>query len=154
VLGPDAATKESVARIAAGGGTLATSSKYVETLQYVNTDDSLWFMLAEGSPILTMINLGIAQYTPAKLGTVYAALNMTDSLAIDAGIGLGTPQEVAALVQLVQERLADPRVHAKFAESFDQLDVAADGRDLIVSIAISGDQVAKLMARDVQVTTN
>jgi RNA polymerase sigma factor (sigma-70 family) len=39
VLGPEAATKEGVLRVAAGGGTLATSSAFAETLSYVNTDD-------------------------------------------------------------------------------------------------------------------
>ena len=137
VLGPAAATRQSVEQVAAGGGTLATTSAFAETLQYVNTDDSLWLMLADSSPIVKTANEQIAKYTPIQVGTTYIALDVTDSLALDAGFRLGSPATVAALATAIQAKLATYSV----AQYFDQLDVAADGSDLIVSVAMSGDQL-------------
>jgi RNA polymerase sigma factor (sigma-70 family) len=137
VLGPAAATRQSVEQVAAGGGTLVTSSAFAETLQYVNTDDSLWLMLSDTSPLVKTANEQIAKYTPIQVGTTYIAVNVTDSLALDAGFRLGSPATVTSLVAAIQAKLAANSV----AQYFDQLDVAADGSDLIVSVAMSGDQL-------------
>lgn len=144
VLGPAAATRQSVEQVAAGGGTFATTSAFAETLQYVNTDDSLWLMLSDSSPLVRTINTAIAPYTPVVLGTTYVALNITDSLALDAGLRLGSPQTVAALVSTIQAKLAAGPLHDSVTPYFDQLDVTADGSDLIVSLALSGDQLLQL----------
>jgi RNA polymerase sigma factor (sigma-70 family) len=141
VLGPAAATRQSVEQVAAGGGTLATTSAFAETLQYVNTDDSLWMMFSDSSPIVKNANVQIAKYTPVQVGTTYIALNVTDSLALDAGFRLGSPASVASLVSTIQARLADAPVKDFVSQYFDQLDVTADGSDLIVSLAVSGDQL-------------
>lgn len=141
VLGPAAATRQSVEQVAAGGGTLATTSAFAETLQYVNTDDSLWMMFSDSSPIVKNANVQIAKYTPIQVGTTYIALDVTDSLALDAGFRLGSPATVANLVSTIQARLDDGPVKDFVTQYFDQLDVTADGSDLIVSLAISGDQL-------------
>jgi RNA polymerase sigma factor (sigma-70 family) len=142
VLGPGAATRQSVEQIAAGGGTLASTSAFAETLQYVNTDDSLWMMFSGNSPIVREANAAIAQYAPTQIGTTYVALNVTGSLALDAGFRLPSPAAVASLVAAVQARLADGPTHDVVTQIFDQLDVTADGSDLIISLAVSGDQLA------------
>jgi RNA polymerase sigma factor (sigma-70 family) len=141
VLGPAAATRQSVEQVAAGGGTLATTSAFAETLQYVNTDDSLWMMFSDSSPIVKNANVQVAKYTPIQVGTTYIALNVTDSLALDAGFRLGSPATVANLVSTIQAHLDDGPVKDFVTQYFDQLDVTADGSDLIVSLAISGDQL-------------
>lgn len=155
VFGPGAATKESVERIAAGNGTLATSSMYAETLQYVNTDDTMWFMLGDTSPILANMNENVAKYTPTKLGGAYMAVNVNDNLAVDAGLRLGTPQAVATMVSVFQDQLAAEPAHTLVAKFFDQMDVAADGSDLIISFALSGEQIQALLSQgDGQVSVN
>jgi hypothetical protein len=150
VIGPDATTKEGVQRIAAGTGELHTSSRFAETLQVVNTDASLWLMLAGDSPVMQEINVDAAPYTGVKLGTVYLSMNVTDSLALDAGVQLGSPEVVAKLMSKIQAELAKLEATAKLDAAelrrrFLQLDIAADGSDLIVSIAMSGEQIMQLI---------
>jgi len=155
VFGPAAETKESVQRIAAGTGTLATSSTYAETLQYVNTDDTMWVMLGNTSPIIANMNQQIAKYTPTTLGGLYVAVNVNDNLAVDAGMRLGSPQAVDTMVSVVKAQLAAEPAHTMVQKFFDQLDVAADGSDLILSFALSGEQIEKLLdSGDGQVTVN
>jgi len=157
VLGPDAATKQGVERIAAGNGTLPASTAFADTLQNINTDDSLWLILSDRSPLVKLANTAIAQYTAVQLGTTYVSLQVTDTLALDAGFRLGSPETVARLVSAIQARMAGPGPSTTVAQSLDQLDVMADGPDLIVSLAATGDQLAQLLAsmttqRDVSVT--
>jgi hypothetical protein len=146
VLGPAAATKAGVSRIAAGNGALATSSAFAATLQNINTDDSVWLMLSEHSPLLKAVKVEIAQLSGIRLGAFYLSLNATDSLALDAGIHLGEPAMVARVVSHLQAKMTEHDAKAVVARYVDQLDVFADGSDLIVSLAISGDQIARLAA--------
>jgi RNA polymerase sigma factor (sigma-70 family) len=146
VIGPDAATKQGVERIAAGNSGLQTSSTFADALQAINTDDSLWLMLADSSPIVNIINTAIAPYTSIKLGTTYMSMNVTDTLALDAGLRLGSPETVATLVSAIQARMTEPEAAQQVSRYFDQLDVVADGSDLIVSLAMSGDQLVQLVS--------
>jgi len=144
VLGPEAATKQGVERIAAGNGTLPTSTAFADALQNINTDDSLWLIVSDSSPLVKIANTEIARYTPIQLGTVYVSLHVSDTLALDAGLRLGSPETVARLVTAIQARMADLDTRAKVGRSFDQLDVTADGPDLIISLAATGDQLVQL----------
>jgi RNA polymerase sigma factor (sigma-70 family) len=146
VFGPEAATKQGVEHIAAGGGTLATSGAFTETLQYINTDDSLWLMLAESSPLIGTVNSAMAPYTSIRLATTYVSVNVSDTLALDAGLRLGSPETVAKLVAAIQSRIGEMDASSRLSRSFDQLDVTADGSDLIISLAMSGDQLVKLFS--------
>ncbi len=145
VIGPDAATKESVQRVAAGNGGVHTSSAFATALQAVNTDDSFWLMVAEGSALVKAINVGVEPYTPIRLGTMYMSLDATDSLALDAGFRLGSPDTVAKLVSTIETTLKTNELARDLAKHFDQLDVISDGSDLIVSLALSGDQILPLI---------
>jgi hypothetical protein len=147
VLGPSAATKQGVEQIVAGGGTLATSSAFAETLHYVNTDAALWLMVADDSPLIGIINTAITPYTAVRLGTIYVSLNVSDTLSLDAGLRLGSPEVVASFVAAIQARIDAMNASSTLSRSFDQLDVTADGSDLIVSLAMSGDQLVQLFAR-------
>lgn len=143
VIGPDA-NRQGVERIAAGKSALATASVFTESLQYVNTDASLWFMAGESSPLVKHLNTRLANHAPVQLGTTYASIQVTDSLALDAGLRLGNPATVAKLVASVEQYMATPDIRARVAQTFDQLDITADGSDVIVSLAMSGDQIMQL----------
>jgi RNA polymerase sigma factor (sigma-70 family) len=144
VLGPAAATKQGVEQVAAGHDGVQTSAVFATALQAINTDDSLWLMLAESSQLVSEINTAMQPYTPIRLGTAYLSLNVTDTLALDAGLRLGSPETVGKLVELIQTRMKDPDL-AELTRFFDQLDVMADGSDMIVSLAMSGDQIMQLV---------
>ena len=152
VIGPEAATKQSVERIAAGNGTLPTSTAFADALQNINTDDSLWLILRDSSPLVKIANTEIARYTPIQLGTVYVSVHVTDTLALDAGLRLGSPETVARLVAAIQARMTDAGARTAVGTYFDQLDVTADGPDLIVSLAATGDQLAQLVASSISVS--
>jgi hypothetical protein len=146
VMGPDAATKQGVERIAAGNSGLQSSSTFADALQAINTDDSLWMMLADGSSIMKIINTTIAPFTSIRAGAAYVSLDVTDTLALDAGLRLGSPETVGKLVSTIQGQMAGHEVAQTVSRYFDQLDVLADGSDLIVSLAMSGDQIVQLLS--------
>jgi hypothetical protein len=146
VLGPDAATKQGVERIAAGNGGVQASTTFTTALQAINTDDSLWLMLAASSPLIRIANTEMAPHTSIRLGTMYMSLNVTDSLALDAGLQLGSRETVAMLVAQIQKKMDESDRAQQISSRFDQLDVMADGSDLIVSVSMSGDQVLQLVS--------
>ncbi|MDQ3367982.1 MAG: RNA polymerase sigma factor [Myxococcota bacterium] len=146
VMGPAAATQEGVAQIAAGNGTLATSSTFAATLQNVNTDSAMWIMVNARSKLLDGVTIEAPTLADVKPGTFYLSLDVTDSLALDAGVGLGAPATVARVVSYLKTQLGDGFARTIVASYFDQLDVFADGSDLIVSLAITGEQIASLLA--------
>jgi hypothetical protein len=123
----------------------------------INTDDSLWFMLADNSPFLAGINEEAARASLTKLGTTYVSMNITDSLAVDAGTHLGSPAQVAQMISTIQSWLSKPELAFVTHNYLDQLDVMPDGSDLIVSMAMSGEQLGQLITEsptsdDVDVT--
>lgn len=146
VIGPDAASQESVQRIAAGNGGVHNSTVFASALQSINTDDSIWLMVAEGSSFLDNLNTEIARYTTTKLGTMYLSLNVTDSLALDAGLRLGSPAAVATVVAEIEKTMSETALAQQIRGTFDQLDVLADGNDLILSVSMSGPQIVNLVS--------
>jgi RNA polymerase sigma factor (sigma-70 family) len=146
VIGPAAATKEGVDHIAAGKGTLATSSTFAATLQNVNTDSAMWLMASARSKMLDDALDDVPSLADVKPGTFYLSLGVTDTLALDAGVGLGAPASVARVVEYMKAQLSEGFAKTIVASYFDQLDVFADGSDLIVSLAISGEQIAQMLA--------
>jgi RNA polymerase sigma factor (sigma-70 family) len=150
VFGPDGASRQAVEAVIAGKNGVTTSSVFSDALQYVNTDASIWMMVGEGSPLLGRANTELAKHDSVKLGTSYLSLQITDTLAIDAGVRLGSPDTVARVVSAVQSRLSAPEARAKISQYFDQLDVAADGPDLIISAAMTGEQVLHLAMHGVK----
>lgn len=146
VIGPDAATKQGVERIAAGNGGVHNSTTFASALQAINTDDSLWLMLAGGSQLVDAMNIELAPHTSIKLGTMYLSLNVTDSLALDAGLRLDSPATVATLVAEIQKKMSETTLAKQVSGQFDQLDVMADGSDLILSVSMSGPQIVQLVS--------
>jgi hypothetical protein len=152
VIGPAAATRQSVERVLAGDNGVKTSSAFADSLQYVNTDASLWLMVRDGSPLVNKLNEELPQTNGLKLGTMYMSMQITDTLAIDAGLRLGSPDSVAHVVSAFQSQMADPEKRNLVNRYFDQFDVAADGSDLIVSLAMTSDQLLQLITSHVKVT--
>lgn len=146
VIGPAAATKEGVARVAAGDGKLATASTFAATLQNVNTDNAMWMMASPQSKMFDDALTEIPELADVKPGTFYLSLGVTDALALDIGVGLGTPAAVARVVAHLKSKLDEGFAKTMIATYFDQVDVFADGSDLIVSLAVSGEQIAQMMA--------
>jgi RNA polymerase sigma factor (sigma-70 family) len=146
VLGPAAASKQGIEKVAAGTGTLASSSTFTATLQNVNTDNAVWMMASARSKMLDDTLTEIPALANVKPGNFYMSLGVTDSLALDAGVGLGAPANVALAVAFIKDKLSEGVIKTIVSSYFDQLDVFADSADLIVSLAISGDQIANMMA--------
>lgn len=146
VIGPDAATSQGVERVAAGNEGLQSSGRFAETLQVVNTDASLWLMVADTSPLVAAVKIATEQHTSIKLGTVYLSVYVTDTLALDAGLRLGSAETVGKLVSTIQTKMTAHDSAQAVSRYFDQLDVMADGPDLVVSLAMSGDQIVQLIA--------
>ena len=154
VIGPAAATRQGVERIAAGNSGLQTSSAFADALQAINTDDSVWLILAGNSPLMKLINAETEPYSGMKLGTIYVSMNMTDTLALDIGVRMDSPQAVAKAVSIIQKQMTDTIGAVAASAYFDQLDVLADGSDLIISVAIAGDQLMQLISFSGEVAVN
>jgi len=146
VIGPAAATRQGIDAILAGTGSLRGSSEFAAALQNVNTDASMWMVMSDASSMVGAASGAIAPYTSQKLGTVYLSLDVTDSLALDAGVHLTSPSAVAAAVATIQSKIEAVDPNGTLRHYFDQLDVFADGSDLIFSVAIAGDQLLPLGA--------
>lgn len=144
VLGPEAATRDGIERAIAGGHSLRGSTELTAALQNVNTDASLWMLLSDSSPLVGTANGSIAPFTAQKLGTVYVSLDVSDSIALDAGVGLGSPANVAAALATITSKIDAIDPDQTLRGFFDQLDLFADGSDLIVSVTIAGDQLPML----------
>ncbi|HEY6039233.1 MAG TPA: hypothetical protein VIV58_33350, partial [Kofleriaceae bacterium] len=117
---------------------------FSDALSDVNTDASMWAMLSDASELVGGVNGAISPYTQQKLGTVYFSLDVTDALAFDAGVHLGSPAEVARAVATITAQIEAVDPNKTLRQYFDQLDVFADGSDLIFSVAIAGDQLLPL----------
>ncbi len=148
VLGPEAATVAGIRKIAAGGGTLETSRSFADKLQNINSDDSLWLVLNDNTPILQKANVAIeSKGAKLKLQALYGSVNITDDLTVDARIRVDSPETAKQVVAKIQQNLTTPTVKTFVDKYFDQIDVLSDGADLWVNLAMGGDQIAQLVAR-------
>jgi RNA polymerase sigma factor (sigma-70 family) len=148
VLGPEAATVDSIRKIAAGGGALETSRSFADKLQNINSDDSLWLVLNDNVPILQQANAAIeGKGVKLRLQALYGSINITDDLAVDGRIRLDSPATAKLVVAKIQENMATPTVKTFIDKYFDQVDVLSDGADLWVNLAIGGDQIGQLVGK-------
>ncbi|HSN26793.1 MAG TPA: sigma-70 family RNA polymerase sigma factor, partial [Kofleriaceae bacterium] len=144
VIGPAAETRQGILDVAAGTHGLRGTPGFTDALADVNTDASAWAMFSDASPIVGSVNGAISPYTSQKLGTMYMSLNVTDAIALDAGVHLGSPADVAKAVATIQSKIDAIDPNKTLRQYFDQLDVFADGSDLIFSVAIAGNQLLPL----------
>lgn len=142
VLGPDA-TKDGIAKIAERRGTPA-SSAYSDMLGEINTDDAVWLAVSDGSQMLAQANRMLAAHTAIQLHGLYGSIDFADGLVINAGARTGSPELVAKLVSDVQHNIDAAAARGEVAQLFEQLDVNADGGDLIISVAMSTSQLLSI----------
>jgi RNA polymerase sigma factor (sigma-70 family) len=144
VFGPAAETRQGILDVASGGHGLRGTPGFTDALSDVNTDASMWAMLSDASELVGSVNGAISPYTQQKLGTVYFSLDVTDAIAFDAGVHLGSPADVARAVATITSQIDAIDPNKTLRQYFDQLDVFADGSDLIFSVAIAGNQLLPL----------
>jgi RNA polymerase sigma factor (sigma-70 family) len=144
VIGDAATTRQGILDVASGKNGLRGTPGFTDALSDVNTDASMWAMLSDASPVVGSVNGAISPYTQQKLGTLYFSLDVTDALALDAGVHLGSPADVARAVATITSQIDEIDPNKSLRQYFDQLDVFADGTDLIFSVAIAGNQLLPL----------
>jgi len=134
VIGANA-TKDGLAAAAKGGSTLKTSQAFVDMYSKINTKDSLWVLVNGNSGLLDK-----ASSVGVKPKAAFGSLNVTDGLALDARVRLGSADEATSLVSLLKSQTDNPQVKGMF----DKLDVSADGVDAHVSVAMSNQKLQAL----------
>lgn len=137
VIGPEAATKDGIKKVAAGGSALKTSAAFVEMYKKINSGDSLWFVANGNAPMMQK-----AQIPGAKLKAAYGSLNVTDGLTVNFRMRLGSPDEATQLVSMAKGQVDNPQAK----QFFDKIDVSADGADMKVDLAMSADKLKQLAA--------
>jgi hypothetical protein len=86
----------------------------------------------------------LAAHTQIQVHGLYGSIDFSDGLVINAGARTGSPELVAKLVSDLQAKL-DPLVASGEIKSrFEQLDINADGGDVIISLAMSTSQLMSL----------
>ena len=135
VIGPDAATKEGIKKVAAGGGALKTSPAFVEMFQKISTGDSMWMVMNGSSP---MFNKAAAM--GMKFKAMYGSVNVTDGLTVDLRFRFNTPDEAAQLVTMTKGQINNAQVKAMF----DKIDVTSDGADAKFTVAMSAEKLKAL----------
>ncbi len=142
VIGTNA-TKAGITSIASQRAANVTS-KYAELIGEINTDDALWFAVSDGSPILAEVNERIASATAIRIHGLYASIDLTDGMVVNAGARTGSPALVKTLVEDVRRSMG-----AQLAQSFTQLDIEADEGDILVSAAVTTSQLLSLVSGSV-----
>jgi hypothetical protein len=137
VLGPDAASKDGIKKVAAGGGSLKTSQAFVDLFQKINSTESLWFIVNGNAPFMAK-----AAIPGAKLKAAFGSLNVTDGLTVDFRMRLGSPDEATQLVTMAKGQINNPQAK----QFFDKIDVTSEGPDMKVSIAMSAEKLKSLAA--------
>jgi hypothetical protein len=110
----------------------------------INSDDPLWLVVVPSSPVFGEINGSLAAFTAFRVSAMYGSIDVTDSLVVEAGVRLGSPDQVAALVAELQKRLDQYAAAGSLARFFTQLDVNSDGGDLVVSVAANTAQLVNI----------
>ncbi len=155
VFGPGPITKASIDKIATGDTGLETAPGFADMFHNINSDDPLWFVVAPSSPLFPLINAAIATQTDLQLHALYGSIDITDSIVVEAGIRLASPDQVSKVVAEVQTKLEKLSASGALSQYFDQLDVNADGGDVIISLAANTGQLLNIArSRSVQASAS
>lgn len=129
-------TKDGVKAAAMGGSALKTSSSFMEMYSKIKPGQSLWLLVSGNSPALSKANaMGV------KPKAVFGSVNITDGLAVDLRVRLGTPQEATQLVNMAKGQTGNAQVKSMF----DTLDVVTDGNDAKITLAMSNQKLHGLI---------
>jgi hypothetical protein len=134
VIGPDAASKDGIKKVAAGGGALKTSPTFVEMFQKINTQDSVWMVLNGNSPAFAKASaMGI------KMKALFGSLNVTDGLSLNFRLRLGSADEASNMVAMAKGQLAQAK------QFFDKVDITNEGADVKFDVSMSKDKLMSLV---------
>jgi archaellum component FlaG (FlaF/FlaG flagellin family) len=131
IVAGQSATPAGVKAVLAGGSSLKSSAPFLEMYKKVKTSDSLW-ALASGK-VMEGIPLDL------KATAAYGSLNATDGLSLDMRVRFATPD---AATQAASMASAQTKQAPQY---FDKAEATADGNELHVSVAMSGQKLAQLM---------
>ena len=135
VFGAGPITKASVDKVAAGDSGLESSPGFADLFHNINSDDPLWLVVAPSSLLFPVMNAELKKHADLELHALYGSIDITDSIVVEAGIRLASPDQVSKVVAEVQNKLGALAASGTLSQYFDQLDVNADGGDVIISIA-------------------
>ncbi len=135
VLGPDAATKDGIKKVAAGGGALKSSPAFVEMFQKISSGDSMWMVMNGSAPMFKQ-----AAAMGVKFKAMFGSINVTDGLTVDLRFRFNTPDEAAQLVTMTKGQINNPQVKAMF----DKIDITSDGADAKFTVAMSAEKLKAL----------
>ena len=134
VLGPDAASKDGIKKVAGGGSALKTSQTFIEMYQKINSNDSMWMVLNGNSPAFSK-----AAAMGVKMKALFGSLNVTDGLTLNFRMRLGTPDEATNMVAMAKGQLG------QLKQFVDKVDVTSDGADVKIDVAMSKDKLMSLV---------
>ncbi len=93
------------------------------------------------------VNAALAPDTSIRVQAVYGSIDVSNSLVVQAGLRLASPDQVTQLVSDINSKVAQLTGSAGsdgLAAYFDQLDVTSDGNDLIINVSANAAQLLGL----------
>lgn len=131
VAGPNASAA-AVKAVVAGGSSLKSSAPFLEMYKKLKTTDSIWG-LASGK-VMDRIPLGL------KVTAAYGSINVTDGLAVDTRLRFDKPEAATQAADM-----ANSQTKALVPQYVDKAEATADGTELHVSVAVSGQKLPGLI---------
>jgi len=129
-------TPDAVKAAAAGNSALKSSPTFVDMHSKINTKDSLWLLMNGNSKAFDQ-----AAAMGFKPKAVFGSLNVTDGLSMDLRIRVDSPDQAASLTNMAKGQLAAVQ------GMVDQVDVANEGPDVKLTVAISATKLEQLVAQ-------
>jgi hypothetical protein len=130
VMGPHS-SRDAIKAQAGGGSTLKSSPKFVEMYSKITTTDTMWGLMNGDSKIFKRLPI-------AKPKAVYGSVNITDGVASDIYMRLGTPDDATQLAQLIKSQAA-PAI-----SMVDTFEVTSDGPEVHVKGSASLQKITNL----------
>ena len=131
VVSPNASAA-AVKAVVGGSSSLKSSAPFLEMYKKVKTGDSIWG-LASGK-VLDRMPLGL------KITAAYGSINVTDGLAIDTRVRFDKPEAAAQAAEM-----ANAQTKQFTPQYVDKAEATADGPELHMSVAISGQKLPGLI---------
>lgn len=129
-------TKEGVKAAAAGNSGLKSSATFMDMYSKIKPSQSMWMLMNGNSPALSK-----ASSMGVKPKAVFGSLNVTDGLAVDVRVRLGTPEEATQLANMAKGQTGNAQVKAMF----DKLEVTTEGSDAKIAVAMSSQKLHALI---------
>jgi RNA polymerase sigma factor (sigma-70 family) len=144
MFGASPLTKADVEKAAANNSGLQASPAFAELFANINSDDPLWLVIVPSSPLFPLMNSEIAEDANLQVHALYGSIDITNSIVVEAGLRLGSTDQVAQVVGEVQQKIDKLAAGGTLAQYFDQLDINADGGDVVFSVAANAGQLMNI----------